>query len=292
MNPFPFQRIAIFGPGLLGGSLALACHARHPEVRVRVWGRREAAVRALADAALAELASTDVAAVAEGAELVILCVPVERMAALAAQMAEHLPEQAVVTDVGSVKAMVHEQVASALRGRAHFVGSHPMAGSEQTGFESARADLFEGATCLVTPDPEPPDPSLYEAQVARVAQFWCALGCHVTQLTPAAHDAAVGWISHLPHLLAAALVNTVAERAPDALAFCGPGFRDTTRVAAGPPEMWTGIFTQNRAALRDSTEAMIEKLRDFATLLDGIDESGVRQRLTAAKLVRDRLHKH
>lgn len=286
----PFQRIAILGPGLLGGSIAMACRARLPEVRLQVWGRREEALRAVAEQQLAEATSTDVGEVVRGAELVILCVPVEHMGKLAGEMVGHLEAEAIVTDVGSVKTMVLEQVGPVVRRRAHFVGSHPMAGSEQAGFEAARADLFEGASCLVIPDEgEDKSHKSYRTYVEKVARFWESLGCQVTEMSAREHDAAVAWVSHLPHLLAAVLVNTVADCAPGALPLCGPGFRDTTRVAAGPPDMWTGIFSLNRTALRDSTEAMIEKLREFATLLDGFDESGIHERLRTAKLGRDRL---
>lgn len=285
-SPSTFKRIAIFGPGLLGGSVAMALREMAPETRVRVWGRRVEAVRTVADRGLAELASTSVAEVASEADLAILCLPVEHMAALAAELAVHLRPEAIVTDVGSVKRVVMDEVAPLVRERAHFVGSHPMAGSEQAGFEAARGDLFQGAICIVTSEPEKREP-----EVLAVEEFWKCLGCQVRRMTPDEHDARVAWISHLPHLLAAGLVNAVQENAPEALELCGNGFRDTTRVAAGPAEMWTEIFRHNREALRDSAEAMIEKLREFATLLDGFDEAGVRARLSAARDVRDRLKK-
>lgn len=286
-NPLSFNRIAIFGPGLLGGSLAMALQTRFPESRIRVWGRRAEAVAEVSSRGLAEVASSSIAEVAEGAELAILCVPVEGMVGLARELAGHLSPEAIVTDVGSVKGVVIGEVAPVIRRKARFVGSHPMAGSEQEGLAAARPDLFEGAICLVTPDP-----ASVEADVEAVARFWEAVGGRVCRMTGREHDAQVAWISHLPHLLAASLVNVVRENAPAAAEICGNGFRDSTRVAAGPERMWTEIFRHNRAALRESTEAMIEKLHEFAKMLDGFDEAGVREQLSTARAFRDRLKKN
>lgn len=274
-------RLAILGPGLLGGSIALAAQ-RTGGFRVAAWARRGDAVAELRRRGLAEVASEDLRVVLEGAELVVLCVPIGAMGALARQIAPLLSTQAVVTDVGSVKGPVVAELSAIFTPRARFVGSHPMAGSEQTGLEAARADLFDGAACLVTPH----EGSDAEA-VSAVREFWRTLGGRVSELPPARHDELVALISHLPHLLAATLINTVAAENPAAFDFAGPGFRDTTRVAAGPPEMWAEILRSNAPAVRRATEAMIEKLREFVTLLDR--DAPMTAFLTHAKTQRDRL---
>jgi prephenate dehydrogenase len=249
----PFSKIALLGPGLLGGSLALALRERLREAHLRVWGRREEPVQAVWDRGIADVASTDLEAVVGGADLAVLCVPVDSMADLLKRMLPFLRPSAMVTDVGSVKRPVVES-------------------------------LFEGAVCLITPAEGTP-----AADIAAVTLFWEIVGCRVRRLSPAEHDDVVALVSHLPHLLAAALTQFAAERKPGALELCGNGFKDTTRVASGPPAMWTGILRENRRALHDSLEALIEKLSGIATLLDQFDDTKMMRLLEAAKAHRDRL---
>ncbi len=281
------SHVAILGPGLLGGSLALALRERTLS-RVSVWARREAAVEEALARGCCDQASTNPAKVVASADVIVLATPIGAMAALARQFASELKPGALVTDVGSVKANICAELSSIFAAtEAEFVGSHPMAGSEQTGLASARADLFDSSVCIITPEA-----STKPAVVDRAGEFWRTVGCRVRILSPSEHDAIVASISHLPHLLAAALVNAVASSTPAAFDFCGPGFRDTTRVASGPPDMWTEILAQNKEAVRSSIDALIEKLRSLSTLL-GSDsperEFVMHQFLTEAKAQRDRL---
>jgi len=275
------KSLAILGPGLLGGSIALAAR-RVGGWRVSLGARRAEAVAEIEARGIADAASTDLRSIVSGADLVILCVPIGAMPALAREVADAISPQTIVTDVGSVKAGVVLELGAIFRERGRFVGSHPMAGSEQTGIGAARAELFEGAACIVTPDA-----SSDAAAVADVCAFWQSLGSRVLEVLPAEHDEIVALVSHLPHLLAATLVQTVLAENPRAFEFSGPGFRDTTRVAAGPPAMWAEILRTNRAAVRKSAEAMIEKLHEIMTLLDR--EPPMTEFLTQAKEQRDRL---
>jgi prephenate dehydrogenase len=274
-------RLAIIGPGLLGGSVALAAR-RSGAFRVAVWARREEAVAQLQERSLAEFASSNLAEVVRDADLVVLAVPIGAMAALARQIAPVVPQGAIITDVGSVKGPVVDELAPIFAQRARFVGSHPMAGSEQAGLDAAREGLFDGSACLITPDHRS-DPAAVES----VAQFWRTLGGRVLELSPSDHDEIVALVSHFPHLLAATLIQLVAQQNVAAFDFSGPGFRDTTRVAGGPPEMWAEILHTNRTAVRRAVEAMIEKLREIATLLD--HDTQMIEFLTQAKTQRDRL---
>lgn len=275
------NRLAILGPGLLGGSIALAAR-RFGGMHVAAWARRPQAVAEMRARDTADIVSTDLQAVVKDADLVVLCVPVGVMGALATQIAPLLSARAIITDVGSVKAPVVDELGRIFTKGGRFVGSHPMAGSEQTGLDAARADLFDDAVCIVTPD----DRSDAEA-VSAVRVFWQALGGRVLELSPAQHDEIVALISHLPHLLAATLVNVVGQENAAAFDFSGPGFRDTTRVAAGPPAMWAEILRSNHVAVRASAEAMIEKLREIITLLD--HDAPMTEFLTQAKARRDLL---
>jgi prephenate dehydrogenase len=281
------SRVTIVGPGLLGGSLALALKAR-TSAHVAVWARRAESVDEISRTGCADVATTDLTAAVKGADVVVLATPVEAMSTLATQIAPTLNPGALVVDVGSVKTSVVETLAPIFATHGRFIGCHPMAGSEQSGFAAARADLFEGSVCILTPDATTPRDAMTDA-----TSFWESVGCSVRTLAPAEHDEIVAWISHLPHLLAAALVQTIADRNPAAFDFSGPGFRDTTRVASGPPEMWTGILGQNRTAVREAVDGLIEKLRALSKLLaDAADperDSLIHQLLNQAKAQRDRL---
>ena len=227
-----FRRVSVIGPGLLGGSILRAVRSRGVASRTVLWARRESAAREALGLGVVDEAVRELAPAVCGSDLVVLCTPVGAMADLARRIGPFLDSDAIVTDVGSVKAPVVVAVAGALGERAsRFVGSHPMAGSERSGIAASRDDLFEGATCLVTPEAGTPG----EVR-ERVGAFWRALGGRVRELDPAMHDRVMARASHLPHLLASALVNYVCRARPDPLQFVGNGFRDTTRVASGPAD--------------------------------------------------------
>ena len=209
----PFQRVTLLGGGLLGGSLALAL-----EQDIRLWARREETA-AEAKTLGIKGATTDLAEAVKDAQLVILCVPVGAMPKLLQDAIEAgLPEDCLITDVGSVKGMPHQTLAPILGGTIrHFIGSHPMAGSEQGGIQAAQADLFEDAACLLTNDGNAP------AELAQnLEAFWQAVGCRTTWMDSASHDGLVANISHLPHVVAAAAARTCLENPSDG-AFGGGG---------------------------------------------------------------------
>lgn len=277
-----FSRLAIIGPGLLGGSIAQAIRKKKPATHVSVWARRPEAVVKVQQKQIADFASTDLEAVVADARVIIFCVPIGVMTPLAEKTAPFVSADALITDVGSVKAPVVESLSRIFRGHGRFVGSHPMAGSEQTGLDAARADLFDDAVCIVTPEiNSPPE------DVEAVREFWTMLGCRTQTLSPAEHDEVIALVSHLPHLLAATLVNLVCAHNPNSLKFCGNGFRDTTRVASGSPGMWTEIFGGNRAQVKKSVQAMIDKLQQVVKFLD--DDAKTHQFLAEAKSRRDLL---
>lgn len=278
------KHLAILGPGLLGGSLALAVRVRAPQCRVTVWARRAAAVEEVRAAGLCDLASTELAPVLEGADTIVLCVPIGVMPELAQRIAPLIEPRALVTDVGSVKGPVVDALIPifAQAGRGRFVGSHPMAGSEQAGLAAARANLFEGTVSLVTPHP-----GASPATVEAASALWRLLGCRVQTLTPAEHDAAIGLVSHLPHLIAAALVDFICAQNPEAVDFCGNGLRDTTRIASGLPEMWTEILATNHAVLGAQLEGFIARLQEISQDLTGGHDSKLKAFLTNAKVRRD-----
>ena len=279
-----FSTIAILSPGLLGGSLALAIRERLRGVEIRVWARREESAEKALAWGMADAASTDAAAIARGADLIVFCMPIGAMPEVARQIAEVVRREALVTDVGSVKQPVVERLGAIFRGRAEFVGSHPMAGSDQAGIEAARGDLFEGAVTILTPGE-----GTRQETVQALANFWESVGCRVAIATARVHDEAVALISHLPHLAAAVLVQTALRENPAALDWRGNGFLDTTRVASGPPAMWAEILLENREAVKKAIHAMIENLSEVTKLLDAEETGAVEHYLAEARHTRDRL---
>ena len=279
-----FSSIAILSPGLLGGSVALAIRRRMPGVEVRIWTRRLESLEKIRSLALANTFSTDAPAIAAGADLILFCMPIGAMAAVAGQIAPVVSPGALITDVGSVKQPVVERLGKIFDGRAQFIGSHPMAGSEQTGIDAARADLFENAVTILTPGE-----FAKKESVETLSAFWQALGSRVAVSTPRAHDEAVALVSHLPHLAAAILIQVALRENPAALDWRGSGFMDTTRVASGPAAMWAEILMENSAAVKKAVHAMIENLAWVTKLLDAGDSAAVEDYLAEAKQARDRL---
>ena len=278
------RQLTILGPGLLGGSLGLAARQRQLAERVILWARRHEAADDAWKLGAADEATTDLTKAVSGADLVVLATPIGAMAGLVEQCKSSLPAGCVVTDVGSVKYPVVQALTAALAGRARFVGSHPMPGSEQAGIEAARRDLFEKAVCIVTPQADT-DPSALE----RVFNFWKAIGCSVRTLAPAEHDEIVARISHLPHIVAAAVVNVVCSDGAHPLNFVGPGFKDFTRIAGGPPAMWTEICQQNRQEIGRALDALIHELGKLRTALENNDSVELQTMLKRAKHFRDEL---
>ncbi len=274
------ERIAIVGVGLLGGSIGLALRAAgFSGVRVGVGRRVSSLERALACEAVDEV-TCDTAAGVAGAQLVILCTPIGRFEELLRNMKAALAPGAFVTDVASTKTEVVRMARRLLPKKVHFVGSHPMAGSEKTGVEYARADLFENALCLVTPTAQTPD-----ADVRWMRSFWEALGGLTLTLTPARHDALLARVSHLPHAVATALVGlSLHEQAID---LAGPGFADTTRIASGDPQMWTEIFQTNQRAMIAALDRLMGELTRFRDRLSRNDTEAILQWLSHAKQARD-----
>jgi prephenate dehydrogenase len=269
---------------LLGGSLALAVKQRKLVARAQAYVRREASVAEAQARGVADLVTRDLKEAVQGADLIVLCTPLSQMRVMAAQMRAHLKPGVIVTDVGSVKGSVTAELESLLHeARAVFVGSHPMAGSEKNGLGAARADLFDKAVCLVTPGGAPP------AAVAAVENFWSEVGARPLRMTPETHDDLVGRSSHLPHIVAAELANYVLSPAhpKEQALVCATGFRDTTRIASGSPEMWRDIALANRKNLGRVLGVFIEDLQEIQLALERGDAKAVEEFFTKAKQRRD-----
>jgi prephenate dehydrogenase len=280
-----FQKITIVGVGLLGGSLGLAVKRRKLAGEVAGFVRRAASLQDCETAGAVDYATTDLLAAVANADLVILCTPLAQMRALARQLLPALKRGAIVTDVGSVKADVVRELESLIaKSGAHFVGSHPMAGGEKMGVLAARADLYADAVCVVTPTKKS-----HAGAVRKLERFWKSLGARTLRLDAAQHDLLVSRSSHLPHVVAATLVNLVLNPAhPESqVGLCATGFHDTTRIASGSPEMWRDIALANRKNLVRSLEAFMAELKKFQATLKSGDEPAVEKFFADGKLRRD-----
>jgi prephenate dehydrogenase len=228
-----------------------------------------------------DAAHLDVATAVRDADLIVFCTPITQMRTLAEGMRSNVATGAVVTDVGSVKGNVVKDLEPLFPG---FVGSHPMAGSEKTGPAAATADLFRDAVCVVTPTAR----SNAKA-VDRVEELWRSIGAITRRLSPEAHDELVSRSSHLPHLLAAQLVNYVLghERSKDQGLLCANGFRDTTRIASGSPEMWRDIALTNREHIARELGQFIDALEKVRAALEKGDSRAIEEFFAEAKRRRD-----
>jgi len=283
-----FRKIAIIGVGLLGGSIGLAVKSRRLAREVAGFVRRPASLKDCEKAGAVDYATTDLLAAVSNADLVILCTPLSQMRQRVAELLPALKRGAIVTDVGSVKAGVVRELESLIqKSGAHFVGSHPMAGAEKTGVGAARADLFVNAVCVVTPAKK----SNLEA-FRKVEAFWKSLGARTLQLAPEQHDALVSRSSHLPHIVAAALANLVLNPAQPEIqsALCATGFRDTTRIASGSPEMWRDIVLANRKNVVRSLDLYLAELKKFQSVVKASDASAIEIFFATAKSRRDQWH--
>jgi prephenate dehydrogenase len=267
--------VAIVGVGLIGGSIGRALRVRGLADRVVGVGRDEARLAEARRLGAIDEGTTGLAAGVADAEVVVVCTPVSRIAEDVAAAAAHGPDGALITDAGSTKGAIVAEVEADPRSRAAFVGAHPVAGSERQGVAHARADLFDGRACVLTPtDRTPPD------RLQRARRFWRALGCRLVEMGPAAHDAELALTSHLPHAVAAALAATVPV---EALPLAAGAYRDGTRVAGSDPDLWAAIFLQNRASLLDAIAAFEGRLGDLRHALAASDAGAIRDWWASAR---------
>ncbi len=274
-----FKHVTIVGVGLLGGSAGLALKAHNPDVKVAGVGRRQSSLGAALATGAIDTAHLDVAEVVAKSDLVILATPVGVFGKYLKAIKPLLKRGAIVTDVGSTKSSVVRIAEGVLGKGGAFVGSHPMAGSETKGVAFSRADLFVGATCIITPTKNTP-PRL----TRRIEKFWQTLGMRIVRMTPAGHDRATARISHLPHALASLLMMLPGKAD---LEIAATGFSDATRLASGDPEMWRDIFMTNRKQVLSAIDAIDEDLMRLRDLLEVGDVEEIEKFLAKAKNRRD-----
>jgi prephenate dehydrogenase len=274
-----WDTVAIVGVGLIGGSIGLALRQRKLAAKVVGIGRRPEGLRKALAAGAVDATTQYLAKGVRDADVIVVCTPVESIVQRIYEAASSCPEGALLTDAGSTKASIVSRLEESLPPTVAFVGSHPLAGSEKTGCQYARADLFDGRTVVVTPTQ-----ATNKSVLWRATNFWSALGASVVVMSPMAHDKSLALTSHLPHLIAAALAGMTSK---DDLALTAGGWRDCTRIAAGSAELWTQILSDNRDNISAALRRFEKSLASFRSAIDRGDRRRLETLLRNAKQIRD-----
>ncbi|WP_047550141.1 prephenate dehydrogenase [Methylotenera sp. G11] len=279
------KKLVIFGVGLIGGSIALALKkARHTAEIVGV-GRSGESLQAALELGVIDVATSDIAAAVRNADMILIAAPVAQTASILNAIKPHLAASTVITDAGSTKGDVMQCAQEVLGSQfSQFVGGHPIAGAEKSGVKAAMADLYAGKNVILTPA------AATDSQaIQQVKSLWQACGANVSEMTAATHDSIFAAVSHLPHLLAFALVDDIASRpnAEQLFGFAASGFRDFTRIAGSHPEMWRDISLANRTALLNELEAYQQELRKLQELLQSENAKGLEALFERASIARN-----
>ncbi len=272
------RQITVIGLGLLGGSISLAVLRSFTRVKVIGYTHRPSTRTKARELAVATETVDCLKSSVSGADLVILATPIVTFEKILSEIADALPNGCIVTDVGSTKFLPHRWAAKKLPKSVHYVGSHPIAGSEQRGIEFARDDLFDGAMCILTTTKKTNRPAV---QVLK--NFWTKLGCSVKLMTPAEHDRIFANVSHIPHITAAALIN--ANNNED-LKFAGKGFMDTSRIASGPVNIWADVLLTNANNITKGIDKIIAELVKLKKAIKKENKREIEKLLKKAKTKR------
>jgi prephenate dehydrogenase len=286
-----FKQVAIIGVGLIGGSLGMILRRKGLADHIVGIGRRVENLKTAVTLGAIDRYVADPTEGVRAADLVILATPVDTYDRHLKEWAQCLAPGTIVSDVGSVKGTLVEQSEAAMPAAVHFVGAHPIAGKEKTGVAAGSDQLFKGARCILTPTKQTDSVALEQ-----IRQLWEETGSRVLVMDPHLHDQILGAVSHLPHAVAFALMNTLADLRDqqvlslDLAGHSGGGLRDTTRIAASSPEMWRDIFLWNRDNMVSYIDRYIRALEELKQLIKAGDAAGIEKLLDRAKGEREQLN--
>ncbi|MDD5064088.1 MAG: prephenate dehydrogenase/arogenate dehydrogenase family protein [Phycisphaerae bacterium] len=278
------RQITVLGLGLLGGSITLAVSRTFAGVKTVGYSHRSVTRRKARELAVATEIADDIRASVSDADLVILATPIGTFEKIFGEISDVLPEGCIVTDVGSTKALPHQWAAKKLPETVHYVGSHPIAGSEQSGVEFARDDLFERSICILTTTNK-----TNRQAVRTLKRFWSKLGCSVKLMSPAEHDRILANVSHLPHITAAALINASNVKE---LPFSGKGFMDMSRIASSPTDIWADVLVTNAKNVTRSIDKITAELGKLKKAIKSGDKKQIEKLLKTARSKRSALIKY
>jgi prephenate dehydrogenase len=282
-----YDKVAIIGVGLLGGSVGLALKDREMCGKIVGLGRSSASIEAGLKIGAIDESADELIDAAAGADLIVVSTPVGAVPGIIEEMESLLEDECIITDVGSAKGEIVRAVEQMPRAAAAYIGSHPLAGSEKKGVLNASADLFEDAIVFLTPT-ETTDP----ARTAAVTELWELLGGKVVELDPDVHDHIVARTSHLPHIIAALLVANLRALDPEHAGLVGKGFLDTTRIASSDPEMWADICLSNPEQIREAIVELRSDLDEFDLFIDEGDYGNILEFFGSMKSVRDSFNRN
>ncbi len=283
-NSFKFQKITIIGVGLIGGSFALALKKKKLCGHIVGFGRSEKNLKRAKNKKIIDSYELDPVTACKDSDLILFSTPVGFFLEIAKKIKNSLKPGAIVTDVGSVKGKLVYDIEKILPDKIYFVGGHPIAGSDQSGIDAASAEIFKNAKCIITPTGK-----TNKNAMKSIISIWKTLGSIVTIIDPYEHDRIYGAISHLPHVIAYNLVNTVAEIDSSYLLFSGQGFKDTTRIASSHHELWRDICILNRKNLLKYIEVFIKNLDEFKKHLKASDAKAIERDFINARNLREGL---
>lgn len=276
-----FNKVTIIGVGLLGASFALALREKGLCETICGYGRKEENLKRAKERGIIDEYSLDAGKMCEGADLILLSTPVGVFKEIVQKITPSLKIGAIVVDVGSVKGWLVYELESLMPEKVYYIGSHPIAGSDKSGIDDARADLFNSARCIITPT-ENSDESAME----KVISIWSAVNAKVELMDPFRHDEIYAVVSHFPHIVAYAIVNTVGDINSGYIDYAGQGFKDTTRIALSSPELWRDIVIYNRKNLIRLIDTFIGNLEKMKGLLENADAEGIREEFSKAQELR------
>lgn len=275
------QQVTVIGLGLLGSSITLGITRNGTGIKTVGYSHRAATRRRARRLGVADVIFDDICKSVAHADMVILATPICTFEEFFRTIAPALKAGCIVTDVGSTKVLPHRWAKKILPKHVYYAGSHPIAGSEQRGVEFGRDDLFDGAGCIITKEA-----ATNPSAVRTLKKFWSLLGCRVTTMTPQQHDMIFGNVSHLPHAVAAALLNASDSKQ---LKFCGKGFVDTSRIASGPANIWSDIFYTNSANICKGIDKTIRELLKLKKAVKFKDKKQIEKLLQLARSKRAKL---
>ncbi|WP_333652916.1 prephenate dehydrogenase [Dissulfurispira sp.] len=279
-----FNKVSIIGVGLLGASFALALREKGLCKTIIGFGRSEDNLKRAKERGIIDDYSLDVRKACEDSDLILLSTPVGAFREIAERIKDTLKQDALITDVGSVKGRLVHELESLMPDRAHYIGSHPIAGSDKPGIDDARADLFNNARCIVTPTEKSDEPAK-----EKIISIWGAVGAKVEVIDPFTHDEIYAAVSHFPHIIAYSIVNTVGDIDSKYIGYAGKGFKDTTRIALSSPEMWRDISIFNKENLIKMMDVFRENLDKITKCLMENNASGIEEEFLRAQTLRKKL---
>lgn len=277
-----FDKVTVLGVGLMGASFALALKKYGLCSEITGYGRREQNLRRAKDRNIIDSFDLDPAKACDGADLVVFATPVGSFTGVAKKISSALKRNAIVTDVGSVKGKLVRDMEKLMPRGVFFVAAHPIAGSDRSGIDAAAAEIFKGAKCIITPTQDTDKSALEKVMVV-----WKTFGSVIRLLDPDEHDRIYAAVSHLPHLIAYEIVNTVADMNESYLAFSGQGFMDTTRIASSQPELWRDICILNKDNLLESIEIFKNNLDRVSQYLRAYDSESLERDFKRARTLRE-----